>query len=120
MKCLCTLEKHEMEVILPGKIRTAVVDNLARSTGKRVTLTEAKIVVFCDLSWNPATNEQSEDRSYGRVNKGLAQSESTLIIDLFNQNTVEEHVHEVVRKKKEMISEIVVAREVIERMRSAK
>ena len=90
------------------------------SMGECWTLTEAKIVVFCDLSWNPATNEQSEDRSYGRVNKGLAQSESTLIIDLFNQNTVEEHVHEVVRKKKEMISEIVVAREVIERMRSAK
>lgn len=90
------------------------------SMGECWTLTEGKIVVFTDLFWNPAINEQCEDRSYGRVNKGLEQNESTLIIDLFNQGTVEEHVHEVVRRKKEMISEVMVAREVVERMRSAR
>lgn len=87
------------------------------SMGEGWTLTAAKIVVFTDLFWNPAVNEQAEDRAYGRANLGLEQTESTLIIDLFNQDTVEEHVHEVVRHKKELFNEVVVRRAVIDRMR---
>ena len=87
------------------------------SMGEGWTLTEAKAVVFLDRFWNPSVNEQCEDRAYGRVNKGLEQSESTLIIDLFCQNTVEEHVHAVAERKDVMISEITFNREVVERMR---
>jgi len=81
-----------------------------------LTLTEAKAVVFMDRWWNPSVNEQCEDRVYGRVNKGLEQTESTLVIDLFNRNTVEEHVL-AIRKAKEEMSEAVVTAKVVELMR---
>lgn len=90
------------------------------SMGECWTLTEAKIIVFTDVFWNPAVNEQCEDRSYGRANKGLEQDESVLIIDLFNQGTIEEHVHNIVRRKERMIEAIVskdMTREVIQSMR---
>ena len=88
------------------------------SMGESWTLTEGKIVVFCDLFWNPAINMQCEDRAYGRVNKGLDQKESTLIIDLYCQGTIEDHVHEVVRNKQTIFNEVVVRRSVIDAMRS--
>lgn len=81
-----------------------------------LTLTEAKVVVFMDRWWNPSVNEQCEDRVYGRVNKGLEQNETTLIVDMFNQGTVEEHVHAVVRGKEDM-REAVVTNKVVEAMR---
>lgn len=81
-----------------------------------LTLTEAKTVVFMDRWWNPSVNEQCEDRAYGRVNKGLEQTESTLIIDLFNQGTVEEHVHAIITSKEEM-TEAVVTAKVVDLMR---
>ena len=87
------------------------------SMGESWTLTEAKIVVFTDLDWKPSTNEQCEDRAYGRVNKGLDQSESTLVIDLYCENTAEDHVHEIVRHKKELFNEVVVRKNVIDMMR---
>jgi SNF2 family DNA or RNA helicase len=86
--------------------------------GESFTLTEAKIVVFCDLFWTPTQNEQCEDRTYGRVNRGLEQTDSVLIIDLFNVGTVEEHVHEIVRNKKDIINEVVVRKSVIDMMRN--
>lgn len=80
------------------------------------TLNEAKTVIFVDRFWNPAINEQGEDRAYGRVNKGLEQSESVLVIDLVCENTVEDHLHEVLRRKQLMIDEVVVRKLVVERM----
>lgn len=92
------------------------------SMGECWTLTEAKIVVFTDVFWNPAINEQCEDRTYGRANKGLEQSESVLIIDLFNHDTIEEHVHNIVRRKEQMIDNIVskdLTNEIVESMRKS-
>jgi len=84
--------------------------------GESFTLNEAKVVVFCDRFWNPAINEQGEDRAWGRVNKGLEQTESVLIIDLVCEGTVEDHVHAVLSRKQKMIDEVVVRKAVIERM----
>jgi len=89
------------------------------ATGEGLTLTEAKAVVFTDRWYNPSVNEQCEDRVYGRVNKGLEQTESTLIIDLFNQNTIEEHVHNIIKSKVEMIEQVVIKR-VVDSMRKAR
>ncbi len=80
------------------------------------TLNEAKVVIFMDRFWNPSINEQGEDRAYGRVNKGLEQNESVLVIDLVCEGTVEDHMHEVLRRKKLMIDEVVVRKLVVERM----
>jgi len=80
------------------------------------TLNEAKVVIFTDRFWNPAINEQGEDRAYGRVNKGLEQTESTLVIDLVCEGTVEDHLHEVLARKQKMIDEVVIRKAVVERM----
>jgi len=86
------------------------------AAGEGLTLTEAKVVVFMDRFWNPKVNEQCEDRAYGRVNKGLEQNESVLVIDLFNQSTIEEHVHSIVHSKEEMI-EAVMTKRIVDAMR---
>jgi len=88
------------------------------AAGEGLTLTAADTVVFTDLFWTPAVNEQCEDRVHGRVDKGLDSDKRVLIVDLFCQGTVEEHVHEVVRAKEDMIERIVMRR-VVDRMRVA-
>lgn len=80
--------------------------------GEGITLTASHTVVFCDLFWNPAVNIQAEDRLHR-----IGQKDSVLIIDLFCQGTVEEHVHKVVRRKEKMFSQIV-NKEVIQSMRA--
>ena len=135
IRALCSeLDKRKVRyVTLTGKTKYAGQDKLFQSDpsikvclgtigamGESYTLSEAETVVFCDLWWNPAINEQCEDRVYGRVDKGLDIKRGALIIDLYCQNTVEEHVHEVVRNKTDMINETLIAREVAVRMRRAK
>jgi len=87
------------------------------AAGEGLTLTAADTVVFCDLAWTPATIEQCEDRVYGRVDKGLETTKNVLIVDLFCQQTVEQHVHDVVRAKEQMIERIITSK-VVDRMRS--
>jgi len=86
------------------------------AAGEGLTLTAADTVVFCDLAWTPATNEQCEDRVYGRVDKGLETTKSVLIVDLYCQQTVEQHVHDIVRAKEQMIERIITSK-VVDRMR---
>jgi len=50
------------------------------------------------------------------VDKGLESDKSVLIVDLFCHDTVEQHVHDIVRAKEEMIERIVMRR-VVNRMR---
>ena len=50
----------------------------------------------------------------------MEQDESVLIIDLFNRGTIEEHVHNIVRRKEKMIEAIMskdVTNEIVEAMR---
>ncbi len=79
--------------------------------GEGITLTAGHTVVFCDLFWNPAVNTQAEDRLHR-----IGQKDSVLIVDLYCQHTVEEHVHKVVRRKEKMFNAIV-NKEVIQSMR---
>lgn len=85
--------------------------------GEGFTLTAADTVVRTDIFWTPAVNEQCEDRVHGRVDKGLDSTKSTLIIDLFCPNTVEEHVREVAWTKDVMITDIEAMAKVVARMR---
>jgi len=87
------------------------------AAGEGLTLTSADTVVFTDLTWTPATNEQCEDRVYGRVDKGLEHNKSVLIVDLFCEGTIEQHVHDIVRAKERMIERIVMGK-VTDRMRA--
>jgi SWI/SNF-related matrix-associated actin-dependent regulator 1 of chromatin subfamily A len=88
--------------------------------GESFTLNAAGVVIFTDRFYNPAINDQCEDRAYGRVNKGLEQTESILVIDLVCEGTIEDHVHAVTAHKQKMIDEVVVRKQVIERMRECR
>jgi len=85
------------------------------AAGLGITLTASHTVLFTDLFWNPAVNEQAEDRLHR-----IGQKNSVLVIDLFCKGTVEEHVHKVVRRKEKMFNEIVTTKAVVESWRKAK
>ena len=87
--------------------------------GESITLTSSHTCVFTDVFWNPSVNEQCEDRLYGRMDKGINQNRGALIIDLYCQDTVEQHVHKVVRRKEKMIERIVM-RKVVDSMRESR
>jgi len=83
--------------------------------GEGITLTASHTVVFSDLSWNPAVNQQAEDRLHR-----ISQKNAVLVIHLFCKGTVEEHVLKVVRRKEKMFDAIVskdMTRDVVESMR---
>jgi len=72
------------------------------AAGLGITLTASHTAIFTDRAWNPAVNWQAEDRLHR-----ITQKNAVLIIDLFNTNTVEEHVLKVIRRKEQMIEKIV-------------
>lgn len=80
------------------------------AAGEGPTYSSADIVVFTDLFWSPAVNEQAEDRVYGRVDKGLGLDKTVLIIDLYCKGTIEDHVHRIVRAKERLIEKVVMQR----------
>jgi len=80
------------------------------AAGEGVTLTASHTVVFTDHHWNPAVNWQAEDRLHR-----IGQKNSVLAIDLFCKNTIEEHVHKVIRRKEKMI-DAVVTKEIVDSM----
>jgi SNF2 family DNA or RNA helicase len=88
--------------------------------GEGFTLTAADTVIRTDMFWTPAVNEQCEDRVHGRVDKGLDSTKSTLIIDLFCPNTVEEHVRAIALGKEKMITDIEAMARVVSRMRASR
>jgi len=79
--------------------------------GEGITLTASHIVVFTDRAWNPATNWQAEDRLHR-----IGQKNSVLVVDLYCQGTIEDHLLKIVRRKEDMIEKVVTAK-VIESMR---
>lgn len=79
--------------------------------GEGITLTASHTCIFTDYSYNPATIWQAEDRVHR-----ITQKENVLIIDLYCQNTIEDHLRAIVQSKKEMITEVVI-KSVVERMR---
>jgi len=81
------------------------------SAGEGITLTASHTVVFCDLFWTPAVNQQCEDRLHR-----IGQKDTVLVVDLYCRNTIEEHVHKVVRRKERMF-DAVVTKDVINSMR---
>lgn len=109
-------ERLKAELDFQNDPNVKVILGTIGAMGEGLTLTAADTVVFTDLFWTPAVNEQCEDRVHGRVDKGLESDKRVLVVDLFCNDTVEQHVHDVVRAKEEMIERIVM-RKVVDRMR---
>lgn len=70
--------------------------------GTGLTLNKAEYVIFFDKHYNPAENEQAEDRSHR-----IGTENSVNIISLVTKNTVDERIENLLIEKKKIINEVV-------------
>ncbi|MNV77856.1 RNA polymerase-associated protein RapA [compost metagenome] len=73
-----------------------------KAGGTGLNLTGADTVILYDLWWNPAVEQQAEDRAHRIGQKKVVQ-----VIRLVAQGTVEEKMFELQQKKKTLIDEVV-------------
>ena len=79
----------------PGGPRFFVLSLKAAGTG--LTLTRARHVIHFDRWWNPAVENQASDRAYR-----LGQKNPVLIHPLICRGTIEENIHNMLRRKNAM------------------
>ncbi|WP_058301463.1 DEAD/DEAH box helicase [Gorillibacterium timonense] len=73
-----------------------------KAGGTGLNLTGADTIVLYDLWWNPAVEQQAEDRAHRIGQKKVVQ-----VIRLVAQGTVEEKMVELQQRKKTLISEVI-------------
>ncbi|MDM5154334.1 SNF2 helicase associated domain-containing protein [Bacillus sp. DX1.1] len=73
-----------------------------KAGGTGLNLTGADTVILYDLWWNPAVEQQAADRAYRMGQKNTVQ-----VIKLVAHGTIEEKMHELQEKKKNLIEEII-------------
>lgn len=73
-----------------------------KAGGTGLNLTGADTVILYDLWWNPAVEEQATDRAHR-----IGQTKVVQVIKLVARGTVEEKMHELQQKKRELIDEII-------------
>jgi len=88
--------------------KTKVFVATVRSGGEGLTLTASDTIIFVDKDWNPAVQEQAENRIHR-----LGQNRACLIVDLHVDHTVDDYVDEALERKIEM-REGVITQEVRE------
>lgn len=69
------------------------------SAGVGFTLDQAKVIIFTDKAWNPAENEQAEDR-ITPTTKELTHDHT--VISLVIPGTVDERIHAILAQKKNL------------------
>lgn len=72
------------------------------AAGVGIDLTMASIVIHYDRWWNPAKENQATDRVHR-----IGQSRGVQVFKLVTKNTIEEHIHELIEKKKGLLEQIV-------------
>ncbi|UUZ91870.1 SWF/SNF helicase family protein [Paenibacillus sp. P25] len=73
-----------------------------KAGGTGLNLTGADTVILYDLWWNPAVEQQAEDRAYRIGQKNVVQ-----VIRLVAQGTVEEKMYVLQQRKKDLIDQVV-------------
>ena len=101
---------HAIQEFQNGKARICL--GTIGAMGLGITLTAASTVIFCDLFYNPAVNEQAEDRLHR-----IGQKNAVTVIDLYCQGTIEDAVHRVVRRKEKMFNEIIGLQKSVDELR---
>lgn len=92
----------------PAKERAGIIESFQREGGRQllvsteagaygVTLTAADIVVHIDQPWNPARLRQREDRLHR-----IGQVSSVQVVNLLARRTIDEHVVEIIHRKREL------------------
>jgi SWI/SNF-related matrix-associated actin-dependent regulator 1 of chromatin subfamily A len=98
----------------PTKDRQGVIDEFQnndrckiffstiKAGGVGITLTEADVVLFTDLSWTPADHEQAEDRAYR-----MGQKNNVNVYYLITPKTIEDKIWAMLKRKSIMVKKIM-------------
>jgi len=78
------------------------------AAGVGIDLTIASIVIHYDRWWNPAKENQATDRVHR-----IGQSRGVQVFKFVTKNTIEEHIHELIEKKKGLLESIIGAEDQI-------
>ena len=73
-----------------------------KAAGVGITLTAASIVIHYDRWWNPAVENQATDRVYR-----FGQNRGVQVLKLVTKNTIEEHIHKLIERKKELFQGVL-------------
>jgi len=73
-----------------------------QASGVGIDLTAASVVIHYDRWWNPAKENQATDRVHR-----IGQNRGVSVFKLVTKGTVEEHIHALIEKKKDLIQNIV-------------
>ena len=73
-----------------------------KAGGTGLNLTGADMVVHCDPWWNPAVEDQATDRAYR-----IGQQNVVQVFKLVAQGTIEEKIHALQAKKRELIDTLI-------------
>lgn len=88
------------------KCEVFVASLLAAGVG--IDLTVASIVIHYDRWWNPAKENQATDRVHR-----IGQSRGVQVFKLVTKDTIEEHIHDIIERKKGLLEQIVSAEDQI-------
>ena len=83
-----------------GEIPIFLISLKAGGTG--LNLTSADIVIHYDPWWNPAVEDQASDRAHR-----IGQKKTVEVIRLIAKGTIEEKIHKIQEKKKEIINDVL-------------
>ncbi len=72
------------------------------AAGVGIDLTVASVVIHYDRWWNPAKENQATDRVHR-----IGQSRGVQVFKLVTKHTIEEHIHDLIEKKKGLIEDII-------------
>jgi SNF2 family DNA or RNA helicase len=72
------------------------------AAGVGIDLTVASIVIHYDRWWNPAKENQATDRVHR-----IGQNRGVQVFKLVTKHTIEEHIHNLIEKKKGLLEDIV-------------
>jgi SNF2 family DNA or RNA helicase len=73
-----------------------------KAGGTGLNLTGADTVILYDLWWNPAVEQQAADRAHRIGQKNVVQ-----VIRLITQGTIEEKMHELQQRKRDLIDAVI-------------
>ncbi|MBN4069476.1 MAG: helicase [Alkaliphilus sp.] len=83
-----------------GECKIFLISLKAGGTG--LNLTGADTVIHFDPWWNPAVEDQATDRTHR-----IGQKKSVHVMNLITKGTIEEKIHKLQQKKKDMINAVI-------------
>lgn len=72
------------------------------AAGVGIDLTVASIVIHYDRWWNPAKENQATDRVHR-----IGQNRGVQVFKLVTKNSIEEHIHQMIERKKGLLEDII-------------